>query len=121
MTNTPSHPDANASPPLAWTRANGAGGDGSAFSNGLRIWEQETSRFLEELIEQDRRTFDQLCECKSPLDVLAVEQDWVRARSRAYLESGLRFAGAFAAISQETLGEAAGAPSRGDGAAAPPT
>jgi hypothetical protein len=107
MTNTPSHPDANASSPQPRGRLDGAAIDGSALSNGLRIWERETSRFLEELIQQDRRTLDQLCECKSPLDVLAVEQDWVRARSRAYLESGLRFAEAFAAISRETLGEGA--------------
>jgi hypothetical protein len=105
MTNTPSHPEAKAYSPQS--RSGGDGADaGSAFSAGLRIWEEETSRFLDELIRQDRRTLDRLCECKSPLDVLSVEQDWVRARSRAYLESGLRFAEAFAAISRETAGHA---------------
>jgi hypothetical protein len=106
MTHSDNRPDAKgeAKPFAERARADttAAGGDGSALASGLRIWEEETARFLEELIRQDRRTLEQLCECRSPLDVLSVEQDWVRARSRAYFESGLRFAEAFAAVSRET-------------------
>lgn len=80
-------------------------GDGALLSKGLRIWEEETARFLDEMIRQDQATFERLCQCKSPLEVLSVEQEWVRARSRAYLESGLRFAEAFSAVSRATDGE----------------
>lgn len=115
MTHGDSRPEtkAEAAPPPPHADANG-----SAFSSGLRIWQQETSRFLEELIRQDRATLDRLCECKSPLEVLSVEQEWVRARSRSYLESGLRFAQAFAAISRASDADDAEATMRGPPASA---
>jgi len=73
---------------------------GEVFNVGLRVWETEATRYVEELTTQGRKTLGQLCECKTPFDVLSVEQDWVRARSQFYLESGLRFADAFAAVAR---------------------
>jgi hypothetical protein len=77
---------------------------GAVFNAGLRLWEDETTRYVEALTAQGRKTLGQLCECRTPLDVLSVEQDWVRARSRFYLESGLRFADALAAAAREAEG-----------------
>jgi hypothetical protein len=37
--------------------------------------------------------------------VLAVERAWVKARSEAYLDSGLRFAKAFASVAQSLPAE----------------
>ena len=84
-----------------------AGRSSAVFNAGLRLWEAETARFVEELAAQSQMTFGRLCECKTPLDVLSVEQEWLRARSRFYLESGLRFADAFAAVARETGDEGA--------------
>jgi hypothetical protein len=67
---------------------------------GLKIWRDESTRFIVDFASQNSAIFSRLCECKSPLDVLTVEQDWVRLRSRAYLESSLRFAEAFAAVAK---------------------
>jgi hypothetical protein len=101
--------------PTAWTGRTGEGVDavatvfseaaergGAVFNAGLRVWEGEAARYVDELAAQGRTTLGQLCECKTPLDVLSVEQDWLRARSRFYLESGLRFADAFAAVARES-------------------
>jgi len=67
---------------------------------GLEAWTQEAQRFYGELSVQGRTALEQLKACQSPVDVLNVEQAWLAARSKAYLESGLRFAQAFAAVAQ---------------------
>ena len=79
---------------------------GAVFNAGLRIWEDEATRYVEELTAQGQKTLDRLCDCKTPLDVLSIEQDWMRARSRFYLESGVRFADAFADAAREVDGSA---------------
>lgn len=84
-----------------------AGRGATVFNAGLRLWQDEATRYVEELAAQGRKTLGRLSACKTPLDVLSVEQDWVRARSRFYLESGLRFADAFAAVARDAdAGEA---------------
>jgi hypothetical protein len=101
----------------AWTGRTGEGMDavatvfseatergGAVFNAGLRVWEGEAARYVEELTAQGRNTFGRLCECRTPLDVLSVEQEWLRACSRFYLESGMRFADAFAAVARESDG-----------------
>lgn len=103
--------------PTAWAGRPGEGMDAFAsviseatergttvFNTGLRLWEGEAARYAEELSAQGRKTLGQLCDCRTPLDVLSVEQDWVRARSRFYMESGLRYAGAFAAAARDADG-----------------
>jgi hypothetical protein len=79
----------------------------------LAAWTEETQRFYDELALQGQVALDQLKKCQSPLEVLNIEQAWVAARSKAYLESGLRFAQTFAAIAQGRTGSAA------DGGSAP--
>ena len=101
----------------AWTGRPGAGMDvvatvfseaaergGAVFNAGLRLWQDEATRYVEELAAQGQKTLGRLSDCRTPLDVLSVEQDWVRARSRFYLESSLRFADAFAAVAREADG-----------------
>jgi hypothetical protein len=48
------------------------------------------------------QTIDKLKVCQTPFDVLKVEQEWWSARSRAYLESGVRFAQAFSDSAKRT-------------------
>jgi hypothetical protein len=75
----------------------------------LAAWTEETQRFYDELALQGQVALEQLKKCQSPIEVLNVEQAWVAARSKAYLESGLRFAQTFTAIAQGRMGAAAGA------------
>jgi hypothetical protein len=79
-----------------FTEAAGRGRE--AMEASLAAWTEEAQRFYDELALQGQVALDQLRRCQSPLEVLNVEQAWVAARSKAYLESGLRFAQAFAAI-----------------------
>lgn len=86
---------------LAATAFTEAAERGGEFVNaGLRLWQSESARFVEEMLVQGERTLARLCECRTPLDVLQVEQEWLRARSRSYLESSLRFADAFSYVAR---------------------
>jgi hypothetical protein len=67
---------------------------------GLEAWSRETERFHDELSIHGATALEQLKACQSAIDVLGVEQAWLAARSKTYLESGLRFAQAFATIAQ---------------------
>ncbi|MFI4935899.1 MAG: hypothetical protein ACHP7N_14860 [Caulobacterales bacterium] len=72
----------------------------SLLSAGLKTWESEASRYFEDIAAQGQATLAALGKCATPLEVLAVEQEWVKARSQAYLESGMRLAQAFASVAQ---------------------
>ena len=67
---------------------------------GLEAWTQEAQRFYDEMSIQGQTALDRLKACQSPVEVLSVEQAWLAARSKAYIESGLRFAQAFAGVAQ---------------------
>ena len=68
---------------------------------GLAEWAKEAQRFYDEMSAQGAEVLEQLKGCKSPLDVLSVEQAWLAARSKSYLDTGLRFAQAFATVAQD--------------------
>jgi predicted phage gp36 major capsid-like protein len=87
----------------------------AAIETGLRTWEAEMGHYFEELQTHGRATLEALGKCKGPMDVLAVEQEWLKARSQAYLDSGMRFAKAFAEIARTVPGEAeAAAPKKAE-------
>ena len=67
---------------------------------GLEAWTQEAQRFYDEMSIQGQTAIERLKACQSPVEVLSVEQAWLAARSKAYIESSLRFAQAFAAVAQ---------------------
>ena len=66
------------------------------LQTSLQAWETEVGRYFDELATHSRDTMAALGKCEAPLDVLAVEQKWIQARTQAYLDSGLRFAKVFA-------------------------
>lgn len=70
------------------------------FDTGLRYWQAECLRMVDEAAADGQATFTRLWAARTPLDVLSAEQDWLRARSRSALEAGLRFVDAFAAEAQ---------------------
>jgi hypothetical protein len=80
---------------------------------GLRAWESQAGRYFEEIAAHSRATLQALAKCRSPLDVLAVEQAWLKTRGEVYLDSGLRFAEAFACVAR-------GLPATDDSAACAP-
>jgi hypothetical protein len=61
-------------------------------------WNRETQRYFESFAADGANLAEQLKACKSPLDVLSVEQAWIASRSKACMESGLRIAQTFAAL-----------------------
>jgi hypothetical protein len=74
---------------------------GQAFmESSFRTWEREISRYFDELNSHGRSTLEALGKCQTPMDVLAVEQQWLRSRAQSYLDSGMRFAQAFAEVAK---------------------
>jgi uncharacterized protein HemX len=70
------------------------------IETSLRTWETEMGRYFDEFSAHGRATMEALGKCQGPMDVLAVEQQWLRARAQAYLDSGMRFAKAFAEVAR---------------------
>jgi len=85
--------------------------DESDAETGFEAWSREIGRYHDEIARQGRGVLGQLIGCRSPLDVLKVEQAWLGAWSRAHFEARLRLAQAFARIARglpqdETTGTA---------------
>ena len=82
----------------------------SMIESGLKNWETEVERYYDEVSAQSQKTFEALGKCNGPLEVLSVEQEWLKARAQAYYESGMRFAKAFAEIARQVPVHAAEPP-----------
>jgi DNA topoisomerase IB len=74
---------------------------GATAETGFDAWSREIVRYHDEIARQGRGVLGQLIGCRSPLDVLKVEQAWLGAWSRAHFEARFRFAQAFAQIAHE--------------------
>lgn len=79
----------------------------AVFNAGLRYWQTESVRFVEDAAMHGQAAFARLCTSKTPLDVLAVEQEWLRARNRSALDAGVRLVDALAAAAASVRGEGA--------------
>ena len=66
------------------------------FNAGLRYWQTECLRWVDEAAADGQATFTRLMKSKTPLDVLSAEHEWLRARSKSFLDSGIRLVDAFA-------------------------
>ncbi|MEY4249805.1 MAG: hypothetical protein RJA87_1438 [Pseudomonadota bacterium] len=86
----------------------------------VKAFQSESAEFLDEFSSQSEEALEQMARCKSPLEVIAVQQGWMQARSLAYLQSGLRFARTLATAStvrtKKTEPRRPMASSRSDGA-----
>jgi hypothetical protein len=76
---------------------------------GMRNWEAEVERYYQDFSTHSRETLDALGKCKGPMDLLSVEQQWLKVRAQAYFDSSLRFARAFAETARTAPESAAGA------------
>jgi hypothetical protein len=77
------------------------------IESGMKNWESEVGRYFEEFSVHSRETLHALGKCKAPMDVFDVEQKWLQARAQAYLESGKRYAQAFADVARTLPAECA--------------
>jgi hypothetical protein len=77
--------------------------------SGMKNWEAEVERYYQDFSAHSRETLDALGKCKGPMDVLGVEQQWLKARAQAYFDSSLRFARALAESARTIPEEAAAA------------
>ena len=62
----------------------------------VRAWEAEIGRFFETFAAHSQTALKALGQCKSPTDVVAIEQEWVNNRVQAYFDSGARLGQVFA-------------------------
>lgn len=63
----------------------------------VRTWTDESQAFIDDMFRDGGAALQALQACQSPLDVITVEQQWLMARSQAYLNAGMRMMlGAFA-------------------------
>ncbi len=65
----------------------------------VKVLQSESAKFLDEFSSQSEVALEQMARCKSPFEVIAVQQGWMQARSLAYLQSGLRVAKTLATVS----------------------
>ena len=79
----------------------------AVFNAGLRYWQTESLRFFEDAAVHGQAAFGRLCNSRTPLDLFAVEQEWLRARTRAALDSGVRLVDALGAAAEGAKGEGA--------------
>lgn len=65
----------------------------------VKALQTESAKFLDDFSSQSEVALEQMARCKSPFEVIAVQQGWMQARSLAYLQSGLRVAKTLASVS----------------------
>lgn len=71
----------------------------AVFDASVKALQSESAKFIDDFSSQSEVALEQIARCKSPLEVIAVQQGWVQARSLAYLQSSLRFAKTLASAS----------------------
>lgn len=77
------------------------------FNAGVRYWRTECVRWVDEAAADGQTAFTRLLESRTPLDVLSAEHDWLRARGRAFLQSGVRLVDALAATTRDAKADGA--------------
>ena len=60
------------------------------LGENLRIYQDETVRFVTERLEQDTQMLEQLGKSRSMFDLFTVQQKWLSAATRAYSEEFMR-------------------------------
>ena len=61
----------------------------------LRTWVAESRAYVDDLAKDGAEALEGFSKCRTPFDVLIVEQHWLMARSKSWFDASLRlFAGA---------------------------
>ena len=62
----------------------------AVLGENMRMYQDETVRFMTERLEHDTATLEQLGKSRSVLDLFAIQQQWLNATTRAYNEEWMR-------------------------------
>jgi hypothetical protein len=92
-------------PMLSWTLPNfdAFGVVGQACAQGLLKWQQEIARFIGERFNADMRAQQALIACRSPVDMLRIQQDWLEQATAAYGDEARRLSEIAMDISRGTM------------------
>lgn len=80
----------------------------SFYETALKTWGEEGHAFFETMARDGAVAFEQLQKCKSPIEALNVEQAWLMARSKAYMDAGRRILEAGVNTARTVANEAPG-------------
>jgi hypothetical protein len=61
-------------------------------SQNAQAWQTEMTGFMTRRFERDRLTWARLGECRTPMDLARVQQDWFSEAMEAYLDESRRLA-----------------------------
>jgi len=56
----------------------------------MRTWIDESQAFIEDMARDGAEAMQGLQACRSPLDLVAVEQKWLMAHAKDYVDAGVR-------------------------------
>jgi hypothetical protein len=62
----------------------------AVLGENMRMYQDETVRFMTERLEHDAATLEQLGKSRSVLDLFAIQQQWLNDTTRAYNEEWMR-------------------------------
>jgi hypothetical protein len=64
----------------------------SLLDSSFRTCAAEVGAFFEELAKDNAEAANEVSRCRTPFEVLAVQQKWLAGRAEAYINAGLRMA-----------------------------
>ena len=70
------------------------------FRVSAHHWQAKSARSLLELTAQSESILTRLYNCKTPLEVLDAQQEWLRLRQRSCFDAGLRIGDALAHVAR---------------------
>jgi len=68
----------------------GAGHSRDLLAASFKTWMAEGCAYVDDLAKDSAEALDGLGRCKTPFDVLRVEQTWLMARSKSWFDAGVR-------------------------------
>ncbi|MBI1213441.1 MAG: hypothetical protein GC190_18420 [Alphaproteobacteria bacterium] len=78
----------------------------AAMGENLRMYQDETVRFVTERLEHDTQAFEELGKSRSIFDLLAVQHRWLNATTRAYTDEWVRLSRMTSGATERAVGHA---------------
>jgi hypothetical protein len=76
--------------PLARTLSAASEQGRDLLSSSFRTYAAEVGALFEDLAKDDARAVDEIAKCRTPFELLAVQQKWLAGRAQAYMNAGAR-------------------------------
>jgi hypothetical protein len=77
------------------------------FSASWRLWAEERQAFVDDMVRDGDEALRELQGCKAPFDLVGVEQTWIMARTKAYIDASMRMFASMFLQPEEAAAEAA--------------